>query len=899
MVSDSGIGASYWEDAVKLKNFVYLTLIVIFLVGCGKNDVAGMLGEAEQYQGDGNYSGAIVIYKTILEDHPNELKARLGLAKSYLATRKLDQARKNFEKYQLQNPYDKDLNYDLARLERFSRNRPKALEYIDAYCSDHADSVDGALLYGRLLLEDGKGAQAEEWFRKALQLAPDNNEAQIGIAQVYRSLGRKDEADKVIAGILAKDPTNREALYFKAARELEQKDKKAYRQTFVAISDAYPRDVYAKYIKAQAMLEEKKFDKAAQLASQLKTMAPKSPYSDKITGLSMYLQKNYQEAINAYHKAVSIRPDADSYFFLGLSYYAVGDLETAISHLRQAADRADDYLKAREMISIILLQQHRFDESMAEAQKVLDKDADNVAARMTMGDALTMKGETEEAIEQYEAVAKSRPDDSTTFLKMGALNYSLGNVQQAESDLTRAVTASPDSIRPMVILSAFYIKNNEKDMARNTLEGGLNGSKNDSVLYYLLARVELSDNNVDKAKEYLAKAKESNPDYPNSYLTLAALHLAQKKPEEALKEYTALLERKPEFTRAWLGKAMVLQLMHRPDEADASFKEALKTNTPEAYLSYARSLARGGKPDQALAVLEQGRDKMPFNAGLERLRAQVLLSMKRYDDVLALCDELETRSQSAALGLRTRTYMLKGDTDKAVGSAKQIIEFYPDQPVGYLTLADIYGGTGDKANQLATLEEGQKHCDSDSPILVALSSYYLTSGETKKALSYIDAAIKRDENNYVARTIRGNIRTLLGKDKDAVASYTKALQLSPRYVPALNNLAMLYLKDPKTRLEALRLGYTAYMQRPGEPAVLDTFGYALAVNGRNDEAVQVLEKALETAGENPDIEYHLGYAYKQSGKIDKATPLLEKVANCPDCAHAGEAKELLAAIKSE
>jgi Flp pilus assembly protein TadD len=152
------------------------------------------------------------------------LKARLGLAKSYLATRKLDQARKNFEKYQLQNPYDKDLNYDLARLERFSRNRPKALEYIDAYCSDHADSVDGALLYGRLLLEDGKGAQAEEWFRKALQLAPDNNEAQIGIAQVYRSLGRKDEADKVIAGILAKDPTNREALYFKAARELEQKD---------------------------------------------------------------------------------------------------------------------------------------------------------------------------------------------------------------------------------------------------------------------------------------------------------------------------------------------------------------------------------------------------------------------------------------------------------------------------------------------------------------------------------------------------------------------------------------------------------------------------------------------------------------------------------------------------
>lgn len=884
---------------MKLSNCIYLTLVLIILTGCGKSDVTSMLDEGEQYRTDGNYSGAIVIYKTILDDHPNELKARLGLAKSYLATGKLDQARKNFEKYQLQNPYDKELNYDLARLERFSKNRAKALEYISAYCSDYADSVDGALLHGQLLLEDGKDKQAEEWFRKAIQMAPDRYEGRIGMATVYRSRGQMDAADKAIAEILAKDPTNRAALYFKASRELEQKDKKAYRQTFTAISDAYPNDLYAKYVKAQALLEEKKFDKADQLAQELKAMAPKMPYGDKIIGLSMYLQQNYREAINAYHRALSIRPEADSQFFLGLSYYAVGDLETAISHLRLAVERADDYVQAREMISMILLQQKRLDESMAEARKVLEKDADNTAARMTLADALTMKGETEQAIEQYEAVAERRPDDSTTFLKMGALNYSMGNVKQAESDLTRAVTASPDSIRPMVILSAFYIKNGEKDMARSTLEGGLNGGKNDSVLYFLLARVELSDNNADKAKEYLAKAKESNPDNPDPYLTLAALHLAQKNPEGALQEYTALHERKPGYARAWLGKALVLQLLHRPEEADQSFQEALKTNSPEAYISYAENLMRGGKQDKALAVLEDGRGKLPFNAAIERLRAQALLSMKRYDDVLALCDELEEHSRSAALGLRTRTYMLKGDSDKAVGSAKQIIEFFPDQSVGYLTLAEIYGGMGDKANQLATLEEGRKHCDADSPILVALGNVYFASGEAKKALSYVDAAIKRDENNYVARTVRGNICTVLGKDKDAVESYNKALQLSQRYVPALNNLAMLYLKDPKTRLEALRLSYTAYMQQPGEAAVLDTFGYALAVNGRNDEAVQVLEKALEADAENSEIEYHLGYAYKQSGKIDKALPLLEKVANCPNCSQAGEAKKLLAAIKSE
>jgi len=884
---------------VKLTRFLYLTLIIVLLAGCGNNDIDKMLGEGEQYRDSGNYSGAIVIYKTILEKDPNQLQARLGLAQSYLATGKLDQARKNFDKYKLQNPYDKELNYDLARLERLSKNPSKALELIETYCSANPKSVDGALLYGRLLLEDSDNEGAEKWFNKAVELSPDNSEAHIGLARVYRAQGHIAAADKAIADVLVKDPTNREALYLRASSELERGDKEAYRATFTYISDSHPSDVYAKYIKAQSLLEQQEYGKAAELAKQLNAMAPNLPYGQKVTGMSMYLQKQYQEAINAFHKAVTLASDPESHFFLGLSYYAVGDLETAISHLRVAADGPGNFLKAREMISMILLQQHRVDESMAEARKVLEKDADNVVARMTLGDALTMKGEREKAIEQYEAVAKSRPSDSGTLLKMGALNYSLGNVEEAETDLTRAVAASPDSIRPMIILSAFYMKNGEKGLARSTLESGLSGNKNDSVLYFLLARVALSDNNVEKAREYLGKSKESNPDNPDPYLTLAALDLAQKKPEGALNEYSTFVDRHPDFVRAWLGKALVLQLLNRQDEAEATFKEALKTDAPEAYLGYAESLTRKGRAEEGLAILKQGSEKLPFNINIERAKAQILLSMKRYDEVLLLCDQLEKQNKSAALGLRTRTYMLKGDYDKAVGSARDIIEIYPGEPMGYITLADIYATKGDKTNQLAVLEEGRSRCEANSSLMVAIGNYYLAAGETKKALTYIDAAIKRDENNYVARTVRGDICVLLGRDKDAAVSYNNALRLSQRYVPALNNLAMLYLKNPKTRLEALRLGYTAYMQRPGDPAVLDTFGYSLAVNGRLDEAVQVLEKALQVAGSNPDIEYHLGYAYKAAGKNDKALPLLEKVANCPDCANAAEAKKLLAAIMGE
>lgn len=883
---------------MNLAKILYMTLIVLLLAGCGDNDAAKLLVEGDQYRSHENYSGAIVIYKTILDEHPNDIHARIGLAKSYLATGKLDQARKNYEKYLLQNPYDKEVHYDLARLERFSKDRAKALEYIASYCAEHPESLDGAVLHGQLQLEDGQDAKAEEWFRKGLAIAPESSAARLGLAHVYRSRQQLDEVDGIIAEILEKEPTNREALYLLADRKREQGDIKAYREIFVRISEAHPNDAYAKYMKAHAMLEAEDFGKAWEIAQELKATAPNSGLGQKVTGLSMYIQKEYKEAINAFHSAISIRPDAEAYFFLGLSYYALGDLETAISQFRQAADRAD-YIKAREMISMILLRQNRLDESVSEARKVIDEDDKNLVARMTLGDALTLKGDATGAMEQYKAVAEGSPNDSSTYLKMGALHYSLGQMDQAESALNKAVSASPESIRPVVVLFAFYMKNGETDLARRTLEDGMTGEKVDSVLYYLLAQVNLTDNNIEAAKESLAQAKASDPANPDPYITLAAMSLAERKPEAALEEYNAILAQRQDFARAWLGKALVLQLLKRPDEAEASYREALKTKSPEAYLAYASNLMRQGKPEEALTIVEQGRSELPFIPDVERLRAQILLSMKRYDDVLSLCNELEKRNQSAALGLRTRTYMLKGDFDKAVVSARQIIDFFPDQPVGYLNLAEIYANMGDRTSQMATLEEGLRRCDSNSTILVAMGTTHLGRGEIKKALTYIDAAIKRDDKNFVAQTIRGNIQTLLGDETEAVDCYKKALQLSERYVPALNNLAMIYLRSDRTRMEALRLGYTAYMQRPGDPAVLDTFGYALAVNGRSDEAVQVLQRALELAGENPDIEYHLGYAYQRSGDNDKAKPLLEKVANCENCESADEARKLLASISGE
>ena len=180
-----------------------------------------------------------------------------------------------------------------------------------------------------------------------------------------------------------------------------------------------------------------------------------------------------------------------------------------------------------------------------------------------------------------------------------------------------------------------------------------------------------------------------------------------------------------------------------------------------------------------------------------------------------------------------------------------------------------------------------------------LGKYYAATEDYNKALTYFDSVLKRQEKSFMAHSLRGDVFAQQGKTDKAIASYTTALEISDSHVPALNNLAMIYLEEEATQAKALRLAYKAYLQVPWSPVIMDTFGYALAVNGKKEAAVSILEKAVSIEADNPTINYHLGYAYHKAGKSEQAVATLEKVANCDGCDEAATAQALLKQIQSE
>ena len=857
------------------------------------------MAEGQRYMQEKNYQGAIVIFKTLLEQSPEKMEARFALGKAYLRTGKLDQAEKSFEKYARQNPYDAELLIETGRLKLFRQDYAGAAEALTSYTEKEPESAEGFSLLGRADWALGKDEEAKTMFEKALALDPGQKEAELALAQMYLAQDDPDKARELVDKLLAASPDNREGLYFKARLAGLQGDQETYRNILKALVKAHSTDGYAKFLYAKALLAEGDFDSVTALAKDLQASAPKLPFGKMLKGMVSYAKKDYKAAVNAFQEAVAIQPDVEGYFYLGMSYYGMGDLETAISQLRIAADRSDQFLKAREMISLILFQQQRFNESIAEAQKIIEVDSNNVLARVILGDAYTAKGDSDMALGELKEITEKNPNFANAFIKMGALYYQKGEMGETEEALKGAMDAAPDSVRPRLVLSGFYLRNGDKNLARTVLKEGLKGTKEDVALYVSLARMALMDKDATKAREYLGEARNLDKKNPAPYMMLASMDLAERNSEGALAEYDALLAQRAGYVRALLAKAVVLDTMGKGDEAAAAYKEAVKTGDAVAYMAYAGSLRKAGDDEGALAVVDEGLSHSAYNTRLIQQKADILYALKRYDEVLAMSDEIEKINREAGLSLRTRTYVLMKEYDKAVAAARQMCDFNPKNPGGYLVLADVNMGAGRTEDWGKALDEGVAKCGPVPALLLQLGRYYSSLGDYPKALTYFDSVIKSDEKSFQAHAMQGDVYQTTGRKDKAVDSYTKALELNDRYIPALNNLAMIYVEDSKTAPEALRLAYKAYLQTPWNPSVMDTFGYALAVNGKADTAVTILEKAASAQADDPNINYHLGYAYYKAGDREQAKAKLTAVADCTQCEKSADARKLLDKIDGE
>lgn len=127
--------------------------------------------------------------------------------------------------------------------------------------------------------------------------------------------------------------------------------------------------------------------------------------------------------------------------------------------------------------------------------------------------------------------------------------------------------------------------------------------------------------------------------------------------------------------------------------------------------------------------------------------------------------------------------------------------------------------------------------------------------------------------------IRADSLSFLRRYDEAEKCYEEVLQRTPDNPVALNNYAYLLAEANRRLDEAEGMAKRALAVEPNNPIYLDTLGWIYYRQGRYQQAVQLLEQAVQDAPQEPELRYHLGMAYWMRGRLPEARVELRKAAN--------------------
>ncbi len=180
---------------------------------------------------------------------------------------------------------------------------------------------------------------------------------------------------------------------------------------------------------------------------------------------------------------------------------------------------------------------------------------------------------------------------------------------------------------------------------------------------------------------------------------------------------------------------------------------------------------------------------------------------------------------------------------------------------------------------LAELNAVKLEGEGDSPLIdpdkvVALineGNALISAGKPDAALAKYNEALKFAENGEDPEVFfnRGIAYKVKGEIDKAAAEYERALEVTPKYAEALNNLGNIR-KDQKQYDEAIRCLELSIEVFPDNPNTYNNLGTVFAMKGNFNKAAVYFTKAVRLQPSYIDARQNLGLAYQQQGRLDVA-----------------------------
>jgi tetratricopeptide (TPR) repeat protein len=397
------------------------------------------------------------------------------------------------------------------------------------------------------------------------------------------------------------------------------------------------------------------------------------------------------EAEMACRQVLAVWPgQPDASYLLGLMAYRFGNLDLALSHMREACQSPRASADYFSDFAELCRQAGRLVEGEQAARRAVALAPDLSAAWNNLGIILQEALKLEESRASLERALALSPNDPQTLNNLANTCKRLGLAGEAERGWRAALELQPKYPEAFSNLANLYNDQGE----------------------------------FDRAEAMALRAIELNPRLADAYINLAGVQTARHRPVEALSALDALLAFAPAHSRALAAKALTLKDLDRLEEAmEWARRAALAApEAPEAHNAIGQIHQAMGAFQPALAAYDRAAG-LPGPAQLDAIanRASLFTEFGRQD-------EARQALEAAAQAFPNAPGLLLGQTE--------LRKFQPGDPL-IARMQALLAREGISLSERATLHFG-------------LGKVFLDLGDSAEAFRHYDEAnrLKRSTFDY-------------------------------------------------------------------------------------------------------------------------------------------------------
>jgi len=493
-----------------------------------------------------------------------------------------------------------------------------------------------------------------------------------------------------------------------------------------------------------------------------------------------------------------------------------------------------------------------------------------------------------DALKAWEEVIRLDPNQATTHYFIGKTQASLNQWELAKQSFEKALKLAPENkYIPEEYGQALIRLGNLKE-AIAIFERLVRDQPANPLYYYTLADLWRQENKPQEVLRVIAQLEKVIGVTEETTRQKQLIYLQQNQVDKIFQASDALIASEPKEIEFVLQKAQMQMAANRWEEATQTLQKLIEQH-PTASKAYGLLISVLVIQEDYATLTRWTRKMLPQRtislSEVAPLLKQTIAS-KKIEESAALYALLVTRLESGSpaadeWGLAGFWALTLEKWTDAQTFLKKSIELDPNDQGNWQALLEANRLSGAFDQLVTNADQATTYFPAEPAFWYHLGLGLYYQKKLQDARDALEECTRIPTSSVplkaFTQALLGDVYHAMKKFAQSDQAYEAALELDPTLPQALNNFSYFSALRKENLDKAAQRAKKLVELYPNVSGYLDTYAWVLAQQGKWNEALPLLEKAVaQSEGVSATIWEHLGDVYAQLGMPDKAKSAWQK-----------------------